>query len=513
MNEMCGAKAAAFGLAALSVCCAFAGVSMKGSPDVSFRDTAVAKASARSALLARQHGAKPIQRTMKALAESTRERPAHVRLSFYGQSIVGQQWHALVVDDLRRRYPTAVIEAENRAIGGYESPNLVRTAESDLYPTYADLVFFHVYGPMDKYEAVVRKLRETTTAEVVLWTSHMTRRDSATRELVTQAAEGWDARSQSIADIAARYGCLFVDLRTKWARMILEKGYTPDDLLGDSIHLKTYGPGFAAYARFLSEALVRLDGETGMPEHSGTITSVAFADRRVMRKADGSVELTFDGNRVAALSDGSGVGCADVLLDGRPVREFASMYVTTRPSALVSWMPMIRHVDIAPGVQPTAEDWTLTFLEGTGSHGRPIRYKVEGSRTGYDGEGWSTNDFRSASGRAVITAADFQTGIWQYDYFLKDGRNAAKDSRPGQKITWAVRPLFADPFGAAKTSGAQTVLVQNCANGRHVLTLRPRDGAKLGISGFVVNRPARCAGQKQEKGKWCAKQSLAELVE
>lgn len=474
----------------LSAVAAGEGVSMASSPDVSFRETSVARKSAKADLLAGQHGAKPIQRTMKALAESTKDRSAHVRILFYGQSIVGQCWHPLVVSELRRRYPTAVIEAENRAIGGFESPNLARTAESDLYPFYADLVFFHVYGPMDKYESIVRKLRKTTTAEIVLWTSHLNRRDSSTRDQVVKAADEWDFRSQKIAEIAARYGCLFVDLRTKWAKMMLEKGYVPDDLLADGIHMKTQGPGFPAYAKFLSEELVRMDGETGQPEFSGAVETIPADDGRVVRKPDGSLELSFVGNRVVAVADGTGSGEADVLLDGDSVRNFPEMYYSTRPSKLLSWMPMIRHVDIAPDSRPVVEDWTLTYLEGTAPRGTPIRFKVEGSVTGFDGEGWSTNDFRSVSGRAVIAAEDFKNAVWQYGYFIKSEKDENKLAAPGQRITWSVKALFPDPYALTDASGGRTVLVQNCRNGRHQLTVRPRSGAKPGVSSFIVYRPA-----------------------
>jgi len=477
-------------LSLLSAAAVGAGVSMKGSPDVSFREIGAVTAAERAALLSMQHGTKPIQRTMKALAESTAERPAHVRIFFYGQSIVGQRWHPLVVDELKRRYPTAVIEAENRAIGGFESPELSRTAESDLYPFYADLVFFHVYGPMDKYESIVRKLRETTTAEIVLWTSHLKRSDCTTRDQVEAAANGWDVRSQKIAEIAARYGCLFVDLRTKWARMMLEKNYTPDDLLGDGIHMKTKGPGFPAYAKFLAEELVRTDGEKGEPVFSGTIEEIPVNDRRVTRKADGSLALAFEGNRVVAVADGTGSGEAEILLDGRSVREFSEMYYTTRTSKFLSWMPMICHVDISPDTRPVVEDWTLTYLEGTDPRGKPLHYKVEGSVTGFDGEGWSTNDFRSVSGRAVITVSDLRKLVWQYGYFIKPGKNEDKLAKPGQTITWSVRSCFPDPYVLTATPDARAVLVQNCSNGKHLLTVRPRSGARLGISAFVVNRPS-----------------------
>ena len=47
-----------------------------------------------------------IQRTMKALEESTAENPAHLRVMFYGQSITAQRWTQEVEQFFREKYPT-----------------------------------------------------------------------------------------------------------------------------------------------------------------------------------------------------------------------------------------------------------------------------------------------------------------------------------------------------------------------------------------------------------------------
>ena len=75
-----------------------------------------------------------IQRTMRLLATSTPEQRNTVRILFYGQSITEQAWAKLVEDDLRRRFPHANLIGENRALGGFASQMLVKTAETDLYP-------------------------------------------------------------------------------------------------------------------------------------------------------------------------------------------------------------------------------------------------------------------------------------------------------------------------------------------------------------------------------------------
>jgi hypothetical protein len=155
-------------------------------------------------------------------------------------------------------------------------------------------------------------------------------------------------------------------------------------------------------------------------------------------------------------------------------------------------MPMIYRVTF--DALPVKEDWTLTYLDGTDPWGKPVHYKVEGSVTGFDGEGWSTNAFTSASKRAVI-AKDAYHFTWQYDYFVKKNVDKKpelmkKAAKPGDKITWKTLPLFADPFVAQK-AGERSVLVQNCPNGKHVLEIRPKKGGKLpGIEKFIIYSPA-----------------------
>ena len=104
-----------------------------------------------------------IQRTMRLLATSTRAKRHTVRVLFYGQSITEQRWASFVEEGLRRRFPHANLIVENRALGGFASQMLVKTAETDLYPFQPDLLIFHVYGAHDKYEDIIRRVRARTT--------------------------------------------------------------------------------------------------------------------------------------------------------------------------------------------------------------------------------------------------------------------------------------------------------------------------------------------------------------
>lgn len=415
-----------------------------------------------------------IQRTMKAMAESTAERPARVRILFYGQSIVGQHWSRQVMAELARRYPTVQFEAQNRAIGGYTAERLIRTAESDLYPFYPDLLFFHVYGSLEKYEAIVKKVRATTTAEIVLWSSHLSRGQRARAMLAAR-----DARTKAIAEIAARHGAMYVDLNRKWCEMLVRNGWAEYDLLADGIHMNGRTPALDLYAQFLYEDMARLPGAEAEPDVSGAVEVVPLDDPRVTVAADGSLSLAFTGNRVVAVSEGTGAAGASgaLALDGRAPASFPEMWYTTRPGRGPMWMPFVDHVDVdAPAVEET---WTLTFLDGTKPDANPVVYSVAGSVTGPDGEGTTQARFRSKSGRAVLDPKDINC-VWQYRY-------AKKEAKPGFRVTWQTKPLFAVSYAPA-AAGARTTLVQNCANGPHVLTLAAR-GGRLGVGAFIVYAP------------------------
>jgi len=125
-----------------------------------------------------------------------------------------------------------------------------------------------------------------------------------------------------------------------------------------------------------------------------------------MRGNDGTVSVTFTGNRVVAISDGKNPeGKLIVTLDGRELKTFPGVWAATRPFRSVNWMPAIRQVTV--GADPVAEKWTLTCLDDSTPDGRKNHFRLTGSVTGDDGEGWSTEDFVSTSGRIRIAKRDW----------------------------------------------------------------------------------------------------------
>jgi len=429
-----------------------------------------------------------IQRTMKMLEDSTPENPAHLRVLFYGQSITAQAWTSTIRKQFQDAYPTAEFEFRNAAIGGYTSPALARTAEHDLYPWYPDLLFFHVYGPMDKYEEIVRRTRGQTCAEIILWTSHLDSKEDAKALLAKP-----DARSLRILELADEYHCMGIDLRTKWCRMLVESGNANTNLLRDGIHLNQAGCDL--YAKFIGEEIRRAPELGDNPGKSGTLTQVSVDSPAVTRGTDGSIALRFKGNRVVAVSDGAGSAgaTAQAMLDGRPVGSHKDVWAITRPSKGPKiWMPAINQVSFEKPL--VAEDWTLTCLPDSRPDGSRVHFKVVGSVTGEDGEGWSSERFVSRSGRVVIEHAD-----WRLNWELGYGKTTLPE---GFEVTWTSYPLFTAVY-EPKEAGARTLLMQCASSGEHTLTLTPgKKGAALGLGGFVVYAPAeRCPAASEGAGR------------
>lgn len=422
-----------------------------------------------------------IQRTMRLLEESTPHKRNTVRVLFYGQSITAGQWAKLTAEDLKKRYPNADLEIENRAIGGFTAPTLIHTCEYDLYPNYPDLLIFHVYDSrgMAKFDEIIRRVRSRTTAEILLATHHDVGR-----------VPDYEA-SECIRKIAVKYQCGLVDIEKHWKDTMAKEGTAPKDYLADSVHHNKRGAEL--YARLINTFLVR---DPALPNELGSkwIKDISAADASaVKRLADGSIEIRFSGNRIDAIATSAPGPIADVLVDGRKPSSFPATYTPTRPSAApFMWMPSFKVLGHDKPL--VAEDWTLHVLEST-PDGKKFRFRVMGSVTGDDGEGTNTERFVSKSGRIVIDPAEQNWMIaWCLEYRSK---KKPVEMPKDFQVTWKVVPHFVDrlDFPAAKNDGSENAvtLIQGIANGPHTLRLTPAAGAKLTLQGFRVYQPPLAA--------------------
>ncbi|MEM7386354.1 MAG: SGNH/GDSL hydrolase family protein, partial [Verrucomicrobiota bacterium] len=379
-----------------------------------------------------------VQRTMGRMAASTPENPATVRWLFYGQSITAQKWTAEVQQVLQHRFPSVRFVFENPAIGGFQSPDLLRTAAHDLYPWYPDLLVFHVYGPLNEFETLLQRTRARTTAEIVLWTSHLSSEETLDKD------PDKEPRIAGIRALARRYECHLIDVRKKWINHLKKTGLKPSAFLRDGIHLNEKGN--ALLASFMVEEWMAKP-EVKTTPLAGEVRWVPSASSEVDQRVSGQWTLDFEGNRVVVVSNGQDDAPTEVLIDGQSRHLNPDSWAVSRPGAAPDiWMPAIKQVGFEK--TPVEEAWTLTCLPGSAADGTRIRFRVDGSVTGLDGEGFSDRRFVSRSGRVVIEPQD-----WHLEWCLGYRKMKLPDLF---KIRWKTYPLFSRGI-ARDHSGTESV--------------------------------------------------------
>ncbi|HVE39382.1 MAG TPA: SGNH/GDSL hydrolase family protein [Planctomycetota bacterium] len=402
-----------------------------------------------------------VQRTMGLLAGSTPAKRNRVRILFYGQSITEQKWSKLVAEDLRRRFPHADLEIENKAIGGFASQLLSRVAEHDLLPFYPDLVIFHVYGDHTKYEEILRLLRTRTTAEILMQRDHVTKWPVENPD--QKHPLWWDHMMNDVflPQLAKKYGCGLADVRGQWLDYLKAHSLEPKALLSDDVHLNDHGCFVMAeiVKRYLVHKPELLSGEA-----RSLVRSVEPGKEVAWQGT--SLKLEFEGNRVDLVAAASGSsGTARILIDGKKPSEFPDCIAFTRTSPSQSfWGPALLRVSSEKPRE--VESWTLKILEADDA-AEHLKFRVSGSKSGPDGEGVSDARFVSTSGRVVLEPGD---------WWVKNIRQITKKPVPaGFEITWKAVPMFADTFTPPKSDdpSRETVVTvaQGLPNGKHTLEL------------------------------------------
>lgn len=409
-----------------------------------------------------------IQRTMTLLATSTPQQRNTVRILFYGQSITEQNWWKEVADDLRRRFPNADLSIENRALGGFSSQLLVKTAETDLYSFYPDLMIFHVYGAHNNYEDIIRRTRERTTAEVLIQTDHVTKDEDLNEETdpakLRPDGKIWNSFMNylHLPTVAKKYGCGLVDQRNLWKQYLRDNNLHAAQLLQDGVHQNAFGNYLMS--ELVKAYLVRRDDTRLDPMHCDTVRTYAVG--REVKWQKGKLTLPFEGSRVDLIAkDGSALP-AEIRIDGKKPSEIPQLYGFTRalPMPGGKWPVILK---MAFEKTPLVEDWTMEVTKDA-VNPKQFTFTLLGSKTGPDGEGRSDRRFVSKSGRVVIEPDD-----WNVEYSL---------ALPGIKpvpdkftVKWSVVPHFADAFASSgiadKTKETIVTIAQGLANGKHALEI------------------------------------------
>jgi hypothetical protein len=331
----------------------------------------------------------------------------------------------------------------------------------------------HVYSESADHgelENIVATTRRLTTAEIVIMTHHVSHADAI-----------HEADSQRIRTLAAKYDCELVDIETEWKQYLADNKIDRKALLADIVHLNPQG-------QKLREALIwrhfRHKQDFANP-HAAWIQTLP-----VNRAADGSIKLSFTGNRVdlVAKSTDKPLGTARILIDGAPPSANPKAYAVTRPSpAPGAWWPAILTIGFQN--KPLVEDWTLKFTDiSTNAAWKPNAFAFDlcGSKTGSDGSYRGGPTFVSKSGRVVIDPKDFTIQMtW---------RIAKKLWPAGTEVKWSVVPMFQDVYTpkpvADPTKPNQSTAVQLIENGPHTIEIIPNGDGAVPVKAIRVFQPA-----------------------
>ena len=472
-----------------------------------------------------------IQRTMALLTDSTPQHRNTVRILFYGQSITEQDWWRDVAADIKQRFPNADLHIENRALGGFSSQLLVKTAEADLYPFYPDLMIFHVYGAHNDYEDIIRRTRERTTSEVLIQTDHVTQDEDLNEETdpakLRPDGKIWNSFMNylHLPAVAKKYDCGLVDQRNLWKQYLRDYHVPAAQLLKDGVHQNAYGNYLMS--ELVKAYLVRRKDTPIDPMNCDTVHT--FTVGKDVHWQNGKLILPFEGNRVDLIAgdvkdknnrdkniekgNASSIEQhADALIriDGKIPSAIPQLYqFTPALSTPGSKWPVILKLGWEKPLQ--LEEWIMEVTKDP-TDPKLFTFALWGSKTGADGAGRSDQRFVSKSGRIVIDPKD-----WNVDYSL-----ALRGIKPVPDkfvVHWKVVPCYQDTFSASgknvdmadnksgnnadnktdKIIEMAVTVAQGLVNGQH--TLEISGGPATPITAIRIYRPPVASTETPAKRK------------
>ena len=414
-----------------------------------------------------------VQRSAALLSGGSPTRRHAVRVVIYGQSISQQDWAWNLLRELPGRFRNAEVRGNLQAITSFNADSLIQTAEADIYPLLPDLIIFHCYGPYlpgHAWEQILREFRTRTTADILLMGNHPVAEWELT-EPVDPAVIDFDAFPAThgqawvnyirIPEVSRELGLCHPDNRSVWKRYLRENGMQPKELLVDHIHFNLRG------SELLNAILIpylqapRLSPPLD-PFNNARVQTHPVGAGWMWR--EGRLRLPFTGNRVDLIAAAGAGGPCRVTIDGVPPSQWPSGSGHARASGWtgeVYYRPAL--LQVGAQVPLVSETWGLTITEVDPVERRRFKFAVEGSVTGPDGSGISTEPFVSRSRRVVIA-----TNHWNFLVF-------PTNSQVGTRITWVAQVRSVDRYEPRPLRGPTVEtwvnLINDLPDGPHVLEL------------------------------------------
>jgi len=369
-----------------------------------------------------------ICRTMYLLESSTAEKPNTVRIAVTGQSISDGNniWVLNLITWLRGKYPTANIVFQNFAIGGFATSILYKRVPNDMASFFPDLVIFYDYGDQNLYERMIKCIRETTGAEVMMQTEHYT------------APSDWsDSMSYTILpDIAKNNNAELCRLREPWKKYLETYNLQPSALLIDGVHLNADGQAFML--GLMKQFFVY------RPSNAAQVVAAQTKAIQASDWVNGKLTIPFKGTRAEVIAGSGQQYSAGVTVDGKMPSQYKECYVRSAES--------LGMYDTNLGIinfnsVPLEQLWTLEITARPDV--KTFTVKASGSVTGNEG----TSVYNVLNGAHL--KIDSESFIWNYT-----------PPTVGKKYTFSSILNGCDTY-----NGSKNVLFSGLTNGNHSLVL------------------------------------------
>jgi hypothetical protein len=365
-----------------------------------------------------------------------------------------------------------------------------------------DLVLTYTNGSLDGLDALLTEVRRHTTADVIVPSLHFFQHSQLTPQEI-EVFEG--VPIDKVREVCRRHGAEFVDNRRELAQYLQQAGLEPAALVGDPVHQNQHGRiriwdnicRHVAKPDAFNDAPESRERRIAVVPPASSYTEQVTASgpwtatdgRLHTDQKDARLTVRFTGNRIDLLGrKGPSGGTLRVLLDGVPADQapaFATTFIRPKPAVWPRELKGPGPGDVAPhavelrtGIVP--QTWTITMTSDAGD------YRLEGSATGFDGEGHVAQLFLSRSGQIAIDPK-----LWRHARTERKDSSVVYGNGTGDTFAFDVYRCATGTvsFRSEQPEPLCQPLVQNLTNGPHTLEIISNGDGDVSIEALYVFQP------------------------
>ena len=403
----------------------------------------------------------------------------------------------VLTEIIKRRFPHAPELLYRKHAGSGTPWDYARGwARTFVLAEQPDLILTYTNGDPEKLALMLKELRQTTTADIIVASLHFFKYEKLESNVID------DTLSNRTREVCAEYGVEFIENRRELAVWLAEQTLAHADLLADAVHENSLGQWITNenigrhFAHPKAFSYTPTSREWSLPATAGLaqkLDGVKCSDfwsidgnRITANKAGASIEIRMKGIRIdlTGLQQPNG-GTLNVQVDGKPVNEAPAFFVGFITARNENARPVgPAPSDVGPqgvllGNNVLPQQWTITMTNDTGD------FQVTGSITGIDGSGNCLKPFTSTSGQLILEPALWRHALdlagnhinktgdtWRFEVFC---------ANPDNEITFRSNDDKKKPFFIP--------VVMNLPAGVHTVTLTVKGDGPVSIDRFYVYRP------------------------